>query len=74
MVKSGRDNTEQSAIIRATLDGYRATLDDIGQQILELVAAHMTEREIAKIVGISNVAVHKRIVKMRVALEILRAA
>lgn len=74
MVESGRDNTEKSAIIRATLDGYRETLDDIGQQILELVAAHMTEREIAKVVGISNVAVHKRIVKMRAALEILRAA
>ena len=74
MVKSGRDNTEQSAIIRATLDSYRETLDDIGQRILELVAAHMTEREIAKMVGISNVAVHKRIVKMRAALESLRAA
>lgn len=74
MVESGHDNTEESAIIRATLDSYRGELDEIGQQILELVAAHMTEREIAKVVGISNVAVHKRIAKMRAALENLRAA
>ena len=74
MVESGHDNTEESAIIRATLDSYRGELDEIGQQILELVAAHMTEREIAQVVGISNVAVHKRIVKMRAALESLRTA
>ena len=73
-MESGHDNTEESAIIRATLDSYRGELDEIGQQILELVAAHMTEREIAKVVGISNVAVHKRIAKMRAALESLRAA
>lgn len=67
-------NTETSAIIRADLDAFRDGLDEIGRQILEMVAAHKTEREIGKAVGISNVAVHKRIVKMRAALESLRAA
>lgn len=67
-------NTETSAIIRADLDSFRAGLDEIGRQILEMVAAHKTEREIGKAVGISNVAVHKRIVKMRAALESLRIA
>ena len=67
-------NTETSAIIRADLDSFRAGLDEIGRQILEMVAAHKTEREIGKAVGISNVAVHKRIVKMRAALESLRVA
>lgn len=74
MIASGRDNTEKSAIIRATLDAYRETLDEIGQKILDLVATQETEREIAKAVGISNVAVHKRLVKMRAALESLRTA
>lgn len=67
-------NTETSAIIRADLDSFRAGLDEIGRQILDMVAAYKTEREISKAVGISNVAVHKRIVKMRVALESLRVA
>lgn len=74
MIVSGRDNTEQSAIIRSTLDKYRETLDRTGQIILELVALEMTERQIAKAVSISNVAVHNRIVKMRAALESLRTA
>lgn len=67
-------NTETSAIIRADLDAFRDGLDEIGRQILEMVAAHKTEREIGKAVGITNVAVHKRIVKMRAALESLRVA
>ena len=67
-------DTETSAIIRADLDAFRDGLDEIGRQILEMVAAHKTEREIGKAVGISNVAVHKRIVKMRAALESLRVA
>lgn len=74
MVGSGRDDTERSAVIRATLDSYMAGLDKIGKQIIAMVVQGKTEREIGKSVGISNVAVHKRIVKMRAALEDLRAA
>ena len=68
------ENTETAAIIRADVERMRDGLDEIGRQILEMVAAHKTEREIGKAVGISNVAVHKRIVKMRAALESLRVA
>ena len=68
------ENTETAAIIRADVERVRKGVDEIGKQILEMVAAGKTEREIGKAVGISNVAVHKRIVKMRAALENLRIA
>lgn len=68
------ENTETAAIIRADVERVRNGLDEIGKQILEMVAAGKTEREIGKAVGISNVAVHKRIVKMRATLENLRIA
>lgn len=68
------ENTETAAIIRADVERVRNGLDEIGKQILEMVAAGKTEREIGKAVGISNVAVHKRIVKMRAVLENLRIA
>lgn len=68
------ENTETAAIIRADVERVRNGLDEIGKQILEMVAAGKTEREIGKAVGISNVAVYKRIVKMRAALENLRIA
>ena len=69
-------NTETSAILRAALDDFTASRDEIDRKIIELVAEQYTEREIAEAlekVGqkISNVAVHKRIAKMR---EALRAA
>lgn len=69
-------NTETSAILRAALDDFTASRDEIDRKIIEMVAEQYTEREIAEAlekVGqkISNVAVHKRIAKMR---EALRAA
>lgn len=69
-----RQKTERDAIIRADVERMRNGLDEIGKQILEMVVEGKTEREIGKAVGISCVAVHKRIVKMRAALENLRAA
>jgi DNA-directed RNA polymerase specialized sigma subunit len=66
--------TERSAILRAELDSFQAGLDDIGRQIVAMLAQGKTEREIGKACGISGVAVHKRIVKMREALKDLRAA
>lgn len=70
------ENTETSAILRAVLDDFTASRDEIDQKIIELVMAQYTEREIAEALEkagrkISNVAVHKRIAKMR---EALRAA
>lgn len=67
-------NTERSAIIRAEIEQYTASRDKIDQKILEMLSQGFTERQIAKVVGISNVAVHKRIVKMRNDLEYLRVA
>lgn len=69
-------NTETSAILRAVLDDFTTSRDEIDQKIIELVAEQYTEREIAEALEkagrkISNVAVHKRIAKMR---EALRAA
>lgn len=70
------ENTETSAVLRAVLDDFTASRDEIDKKIIELVAEQYTEREIAEVLEkagrkISNVAVHKRIVKMR---EALRAA
>ena len=69
-------NTETSAILRAALDDFTASRDEIDRKISEMVAEQYTEREIAEALEkagrkISNVAVHKRIAKMR---EALRAA
>lgn len=69
-------NTETSAILRAVLDDFTTSRDEIDQKIIKLVAEQYTEREIAEALEkagrkISNVAVHKRIAKMR---EALRAA
>lgn len=74
MCSDTHQDTERAAIIRAGLDSYREGLDEIGQKIMEMVIDGKTEREVGEAVGISNVAVHKRIVKMREALKHLRTA
>lgn len=63
------ENTETSAIIRVDLERFKSGRDDMDRAILDRMATGMTEREIAAEVKISNVAVHKRIVKMRAALR-----
>lgn len=74
MCGDGHQDTERAAIIRAALKSYSDSCDDIGRQVLQMVIEGKTEREIGKAVGMSGVAVHKRIVKMREALKDLRAA
>lgn len=69
MVSSGRDSTEDAAIIRADLSGFISMLDARSRTILNLMTGGYTEREIAPLMGISNVMVHKRIAKMREALR-----
>lgn len=71
---ASEDNTENAAILRAELKQFSKGLDEIGRKILGMLVQYKTEREIAAEVGISNVAVHKRIAKMRAALEHLRTA
>lgn len=58
-------NIETIVITTVDLERFRGCRDIIDQKILELVSIGYTEREIAAEVSISNVAVHKRIVKMR---------
>lgn len=62
------NDTEKAAIIRVALRGFTESLDEINQKIIAGKIDGLTERELASIVGISNVAVHKRIVKMQKAL------
>lgn len=69
MAESRRDNTETSACIKAILQQFIQGRDEKDQTILEAVKDGYTEREISKFVGMSNVAVHKRIAKMREALR-----
>lgn len=71
---AANNNTERSAIIRTEMERYTDSRDEIDQKIMELLPQGFTERQISKVVGISNVAVHKRIVKMRKDLEYLRVA
>lgn len=64
-------NMESAIITTVDLARFRDSRDAVDQTILELVAIGYTEREIAAEIAISNVAVHKRIVKMR--NELIRA-
>lgn len=66
----GSVDTATSAIIRADMERFKAGRDEIDRKIIELIQENYTEREIAQAMDnkISNVAVHKRIVKIRAAL------
>ncbi len=62
------DDTERAAILRVALQDFTASLDDTNREIIAGKIGGMTERELASIVGISNVAVHNRIARMQKAL------
>lgn len=62
------NDTEQAAIIRAELQRFVGSLDDTNKTIFAGLVDGLTERELAPTVGISNVAVHNRMVKIRAAL------
>lgn len=68
MAVSARDNTEASTIIRAAFRSILNGADKIDRVIIDCKCAGMSEREIGIVTGISGVAVHKRIVKIRAAL------
>jgi RNA polymerase sigma factor (sigma-70 family) len=63
------DDTEREAILRTDLRRFIAERDAIDQWIISRRADGLTEREIAAGIGISNVAVHKRLVKLQQALR-----
>ena len=58
-------DVESIVIDRLAIADCMAGLDSRGRAVAELIIAGCTERETAKAVGISGVAVHKRVVKMR---------
>lgn len=60
--------TERAATIRATLKEFFAGLDSKNKIIFGGMVQGRTERELAPTVEISNIAVHKRMVKIRAAL------
>lgn len=74
MASSRRDNTESAALIRVSLERFRASRDEIDNIILDCLSLGLTERETAPHCHISNVAVHKRIMKLRDALREIVAA
>lgn len=65
---AAKDSTENAAIIQAELKRFVDSLDNTNKVIFGGMIKGETEREIAPTVGISNVAVHKRMVKIRTAL------
>lgn len=65
---AGAADTERAATIRATLKKFFAGLDSKNKIIFGGMVKGMTEREIAPTVEISNIAVHKRMVKIRAEL------
>ena len=68
---AGATDTERSAIIRATLKDFFQGLDSKDKIIFGGMVKRLTEREIAPSVGITNIAVHNRMVKIRSKLAAL---
>lgn len=60
---------EDGIISRLVIDDCMAGLDNRGKSIMELTARGYTERETGKAIGISGVAVHKRLARMRKELR-----
>ena len=65
---AGAADTERSAIILATMTDFYNGLDSRNKIIFDGMMEGKTEREIAPTVGITNIAVHNRMVKIRAAL------
>lgn len=65
------DDTERSAIVMVTLRDFYNSLDGKGKIIFGGMVKRLTEREIAPSVGISSIAVHNRMVKIRAELAAL---
>lgn len=65
------DDTEKAATIRAILTDFYNGLDSKNKIVFGWMIQGKTEREIAPTVEISNIAVHKRMVKIRAELAAL---
>ena len=62
---AGTADTERAATIRATLKDFYSQLDATSKAIFGGMIQGKTEREMATTVNLSNVAVHKRVSKIR---------
>lgn len=67
-------HTETTVIIRTAFQTVLNCMDDTDRFIIECKRDGMTEREIGVIVGMSGVAIHNRIVKIRAALTVAMTA
>lgn len=65
---ASKGSTEDAAITRVILKDFYNGLDSTNQIIFEGMVTGLTERTFAPAVGISYVAVHRRITKIRAAL------
>lgn len=65
---AAKDDTEKAATIRAALKAVYDKLDATNKIIFSGMVNGLTERELAPAVSLSNVAVHKRMTKIRTAL------
>ena len=74
MVKAPIQATDAAAIWKVTIERCMASWDDKNRMIWDLSLLGFTERQIAERVKISNVAVHKRKVKMHEAVKKALAA
>lgn len=68
---AGAADTEKAATVRAVLNDFYDGLDATNKIIFKGMANGLTERELAPAVSLSNVAVHKRMSKIRTALATL---
>lgn len=68
---AGTADTERSAIIHTVLKDFYNSLDSKNKIIFGGMAKRLTEREIAPSVGITNIAVHNRMQKIRAQLAAL---
>ena len=79
LIASGRDSVEQQAILRADLEQFLTACDDTNLKILLRRVCGYTEREISAMLTLidgrmlSHVGIHKRLVKIREALQELVA-
>lgn len=67
MASSRRDNTEAAAMAAVGLEQFLNSRDEIDRIIIEAKRDGYTQKEIAAMVGISDVAIHKRMKKIRAA-------
>lgn len=67
MASSRRDNTEAAAMAAVGLEQFLNSRDEIDRIIIEAKRDGYTLKEIAAMVGISEVAIHKRMKKIKAA-------